>query len=302
MSQDSEPSVATPESSNQSLSSIPAVPPPWTLKGDVYLFSFWTSRSQARDGLPDMTYSPLEGASSYASSGKPVGGLSMIQVIRYHTSPVGPYDEMILVPGSFEYERENAQGKRETRRGPRISRIYVSQKHTCYNGRLNWNVPKHLARFHWTDGPDGSTSVKVFPHDTHPENVNEATASPEPFFQTTFKPVRYMPAFPLATRWLDFLGFKTTLVQPPLPSGPSSQGELPGTDRWCSVVPLQYSSRSMVGWFDIEQENDSKGKTAGESQNFWPGLGRWHMGLKMENAEVIFDDPEEVWDAPRSNL
>lgn len=122
---------------SQDLDPIPAVPPPWTLKGDVYLFSFWSSRAQARAGLPDMAYSPLEKKSSYGADGKPVGGLGMIQVIRYHDSPVGPYDEMILVPGSFDYEREDEQGRRRTGRSPRISRIYVSQKHTCYNGRLS---------------------------------------------------------------------------------------------------------------------------------------------------------------------
>lgn len=164
---------------------------------------------------------------------------------------------------------------------------------------LDWNVPKHLARFDWTDNADGSTTVKVYPHDTHPENTTEATASSVAFFQTTFKPVRYMPAFPLATRWIDYLGFTSTLVQPPLPSGEGSQGELPGTDRWCSVIPLQYSRRTMAGWFDMQQDTSASGA---KFENFWPGLGRWQVGLKMENAEVIFDDPEETWDAPKSNL
>lgn len=117
---------------------IPAVPPPWNLKGDVYFFSFWTSKSQAQN-LPSHAYSPLEAGSDFASpaSSRPAGGLSMVQILRYRESPVGPYDELLVVPGSFEWTGEDAQGKRKRGCSPKITRIYVSQKHTCYNGRLS---------------------------------------------------------------------------------------------------------------------------------------------------------------------
>ena len=59
----------------------------------------------------------------------------MVQLIRYSDSPVGPYDELLVTPGKFEYEVEEG-GKRIKKRNTRITRIYVSQKATCYNGRL----------------------------------------------------------------------------------------------------------------------------------------------------------------------
>ncbi|KAF7555774.1 hypothetical protein G7Z17_g1864 [Cylindrodendrum hubeiense] len=275
---------------------IPAVPPPWNMKGDVFLFSWWNPRKQAKAGLPSMAYSPLEAASDYAapSTGTPVGGLSMVQILRYKDSPVGPYDELIVVPGSFDYTRDDAQGRKHTARNPRISRIYVSQKHTCYNGRKT--------RFDWSDSPNGATTVKVFPHDTDPQDAAEATASPVPFFQATFKPWRFAPSFPFRTSWIDYLGITTTLALPPLPNGNGSQGELPGTDRWCTIIPQQYSRRTMVGWFDIAQHRDDNGQLTGDHENFWPGLGRWQLGVKMENADLAFNDPEESWDPPRSNL
>jgi hypothetical protein len=52
----------------------------------------------------------------------------MVQITRYTESPVGPYDGFILVPGQFEYEDS---GKKNYK----VSRIYVSQEKTCYNGR-----------------------------------------------------------------------------------------------------------------------------------------------------------------------
>ncbi|KAI8662502.1 hypothetical protein NCS56_01054200 [Fusarium sp. Ph1] len=281
-------------------SHIPSVPPPWTLKGDVYAFPFWTSASQGENKLPSLAYSPLEGQSAYASSesGRHVGGVSMVQFIRYTDSPVGPYDEMILAPGGFEYEREDKDGRRVKRRNPRITRIYVSQKHTCYNGRKNWNVPKHLAHFDWSENPDGSTSIKVYPHDLD-SATESSTPSATPFFQATFKPLRFAPSFPFQTNWSNYIGIESTLVLPPLPAGDGTQGELPGTDRWCSVVPRQWSPRCSVGWFDLTQHRDSEGRLTGEFDNFWPGWGKWHFGFKMKDAVTIFDHPE-TWDAPRS--
>lgn len=118
---------------------IQPVLPPWKLKGTVYMFPFWTKASDiAEAGKAGITYSPLEAKSAFAASsedsGKHLGGLSMIQVIRYTESPVGPYDELILAPGSHEYVVEE-NGRRVKKRNLRITRIYVSQKYTCWNGR-----------------------------------------------------------------------------------------------------------------------------------------------------------------------
>ena len=114
-----------------------SVLPPWKLKGTIYLFAFWSSKSQVEDA-GSLVYSPLEAGSSFSSTiqegGRHVGGLSMIQIIRYSASPVGPYDELIISPGAHDYVVEE-NGKRVTKRSVRITRIYVSQKYTCWNGR-----------------------------------------------------------------------------------------------------------------------------------------------------------------------
>ena len=125
------PTAATPARVN-TRHDIPIAPSPWTLKATIYTFMFYTSPSQ---GLPSFAFSPLEAKDAIFTSGKHCGGLASVQVIRYSESPVGPYDEMLLCPGAFEWERTD-QGTRITGRNSRISRIYVSQKDTCYNGRL----------------------------------------------------------------------------------------------------------------------------------------------------------------------
>lgn len=89
--------------------SIPHIPPPWHLTGTIYLFS-------------PSTHHP---------------GLSMIQILRFPSSPVGPYDEMLVVPGLVPWSFHDSTGKAHRGNNPRITEVYVSQKHTCYNGRIS---------------------------------------------------------------------------------------------------------------------------------------------------------------------
>ncbi|KAI1497223.1 hypothetical protein F5X99DRAFT_397709 [Biscogniauxia marginata] len=282
---------------------ITSAPPPWQLRGTVYMISFWAKAGK----LPEHAYSPLERDSSFASpeSGQHLGGLSQMQIIRYTESPVGPYDEFAVCPGLFSYETEGEDGKRERKKNVRTTRIYVSQKHTCWNGRKHWNIPKHLARFEWADLPDGKTKVSVFPHDTV-SDASESQPSDRPLFQTTFQPVRWVPSFPLSLDWARYVGIDTSVVHPPLPEGHGSQNELPGTERWCKVVPLESTRQATLGWADMSQRDDQGSGDGGtvssvECENFWPDIGRWQLAIKMQDAVINFGIGE-YWDAPRTKL
>ena len=118
-------------------SSIPVAPPPWTCKADAYLLPFSTSASA---GLPsDKVYASLEAKSETWTSLKHKGGMGMAEIIRYRDTPVGPYDELVIMPGHFEApEGIGFKGKYLS-----ITGIWVSQKDTCMNGRRNWNIPKY---------------------------------------------------------------------------------------------------------------------------------------------------------------
>jgi hypothetical protein len=330
--------MSSSDTTTASSSSYSLASPPWTLHGDVYTFAWHTSASRASaDGLPSHAYSPLEAASDYAAHpvSRFVGGLATVQIIRYRDSPVGPYDELIVIPGHFQWARpgDESPGQMVTGANPKISRIYVSQPHTCHNGRINWNVPKHLARFDWSTSPDGTTTIKVYPHDIHPHtttttaHTSESTIPPDsppsqtaaPFFQASFRPIRFLPSFPFSTDWARFFGVDTTLIHPPLPEGRGSLNELPGTDKWCSVKPGQSSRNCALGWFDISQQKSDGQPSTGQGgagagaggvddqgaskyENFWPKLGRWQIGIKMDNAVITFGDPEHRWHLPKANL
>ncbi|KAK8049643.1 hypothetical protein PG994_011373 [Apiospora phragmitis] len=289
---------------------IVPVPAPWRLKGTIYMVSFWAQAGK----LPDFAYSPLEARSDFSNpvrSGEHLGGLSQFQIIRYTETPVGPYDELIVCPGFFKYQTEE-NGQIKTKKNARITRIYVSQKYTCWNGRkselslisefwgggalsadmctnVDWNIPKHLARFEFNDLPDGSTTVQVYPHDTT-DDVTETHASKSPFFQVTIQPLKWAPSFPLSLNFLKYIGIDASLVQPPLPSGDGSQKELPGTEHWSKVFPGQKTRKACIAWVDMSQKGAKEVPRAGY-ENFWPGLGRWQLGLKMEDADIEFGEP-----------
>ncbi|TAQ84331.1 hypothetical protein B7494_g7339 [Chlorociboria aeruginascens] len=258
--------IAIPTMSSSS-DSITPVSPPWTLKGNVYSFMTHVSSSNVQSLLctesKSFLYSSLEAASSF-SQGNFLGGLALVQIIRYTESPIGPYDEMLIVPGTFEYSVEvEKKGKKvlEKKKNLRLTRIYVSQKNTCWNGRKNWNIPKHLARFSFTDIPNGAVKIAVYPHDT---SVLEAKPTLQPFFKATFKTVPYIPAIPISTTVAKYVRMDLSIVQPPLPSGQGSEDELPGTDQWCSVLPYQYSRKTSLGWWDLKQkEEERKGSLDG---------------------------------------
>jgi len=304
---------------------------PWTLKGTVYSFMFYISLSSAEalQSQKPLLYSPLEAASSF-SDGKLIGGLASVQIIRYTESPVGPYDEFILVPGKFQYEVEvkdkDGNIRKETRENLRVTRIYVSQAATCWNGRnselcpchftehriekIDWNIPKHLADFEFKPLANNAVRISVFPLEISGSGTKR-TRSSSPFFSAVYKPISYAPCFPLSTAAAKYVGLDLNLVQPPLPDGTaSSEKELIGTEQWCEVMPLEWSRKTSLGWWDLKAgevteedallNNDSDGGAAGNGtgyENWWPGIGGWRIGLMMEDAMIGFPEGKR-WDGP----
>ncbi len=67
-----------------------------------------------------------------------VGGPGLVMFVDYAESPVGPYQEVLYIPGRTEVD-----GQRRWR----IQRIYVSTWASVVNGRRNWGIPKDRADF-----------------------------------------------------------------------------------------------------------------------------------------------------------
>lgn len=174
----------------------------------------------------------------------------------------------------------------------------------------DWNIPKHLAKFDFKPLPNNGVAISISPLVPGTPGA-EWAASKTPFFSATYQPINYLPAFPCSTSLFGYIGIDMTLVQPPVPEGKeSSQGELCGTKEWCAVVPYEYSPKTSLGWWDMKKggatetdpllvvSNDESGAEASGYENWWPGLGRWQIGMMMENATIEFPEGR-YWDGPK---
>ncbi|MDP5120573.1 MAG: acetoacetate decarboxylase family protein [Spirosomaceae bacterium] len=116
--------------------------PPWKLTGNGYIFTFWFTKKWAK-AFGHLHDFQLESA---------VGGFGTVMLVDYHSSDVGPYQELLIVPGRFKLN-----GKKQFS----ISKIYVSSYESVWNGINNWGIPKELADFEFTSLSENKERVKV---------------------------------------------------------------------------------------------------------------------------------------------
>ena len=109
----------------------------------------------------------------------------------------------------------------------------------CCNaeGRRNWNVPKHLAKFTFTPSETvtGGTEIRIYAP-THIDGQQDTIFNVKPFFAALVQPSMLpIPALPLN---LTYSPMSLVLVQPPLEQSDSVEKDgLVGTKRWCSILP-----------------------------------------------------------------
>ena len=108
--------------------SSPIALAPWHLSGRGFMFIYHFDR----DCGSLAHFMPKEDHGTYQ------GGLGALILVDYESSNVGPYKEILFIPGKF-----SLGGK------PRhaISRIWVSTQESVVSGRANWGIPKDLASF-----------------------------------------------------------------------------------------------------------------------------------------------------------
>lgn len=143
---------------------------------------------------------------------------------------IGPYDELMYIPGAFTTPSlPGGDGKSHLR----LTRIYVSESNpaTIYNGRVNWNVPKHPARFEFKGLSKLETGISVYP----PSAGGGELAEAPPFFSVVVcKAGSFLPSIPFSS---NVIPFDAKLVLPPLTASPSDP-TLAGTDSWKSFLTV----------------------------------------------------------------
>ena len=153
-------------------------PPPWTLTGNaIILVAHFPEAFVRAQGF----LAPYQ-QRAYR------GWVGTVMLVDYETSPVGPYQELLFIPGLFRFGDKTSFS---------ISKIYVSTSDSVWNGRQNWGIPKERADFSFVLNSDGSQTISV---QCDGRSILSLRATP------------WGPHFPITTKLLP--GFR--VVQEPL--------------------------------------------------------------------------------------
>lgn len=118
-------------------------PPPWKLKGNGYIFLYHFPKSFVEK------FGFLADYQADRFNGDFVG---TVMLVDYETSAVGPYHELLFVPGRLKFDKKKIFS---------ISKIYVSSQDSVENGIANWGIPKELADFKITKLNEKEEIVEV---------------------------------------------------------------------------------------------------------------------------------------------
>ncbi len=114
--------------SSSPASEVPLAPAPWQLTGSGYIVAFRLPADLSEDAL----FIPE------SLRGKRKGTVAIMMFVDYAQSDVGPYHELLFIPGVFHF---NNSWNRS------ISRIFVSTWESVVNGNINWGIPKDRCDF-----------------------------------------------------------------------------------------------------------------------------------------------------------
>ncbi|OKL60604.1 hypothetical protein UA08_04049 [Talaromyces atroroseus] len=296
---------------------IPVAPPPWTLKSKSWMYCYRdldnktvaaaadTDNAAYIDENPNNCEEILQGVLANGAyhpcevvhpdalrrvDGKPQhngifsGLVKALVIVRYQDSDVGPYDELIVSPGFFVNPHT---GKRYAR----ITNIYVSTDASVWNGRRNWNIQKHRARFIWEPvGGKGDQLLKMY----HPEDCTKPLNPKIPFFTAILKRSS-LPSVPLPRISI------ASLVQPPLaapryPSGVASaviatdDPENGRENPWLLTKPMYKGSWGLAYISHLDETDDARLEGYGDGVGF-PQMKIVPIGAYFEGT-IEFGLPE----------
>jgi hypothetical protein len=136
----------------------PVPPSPWRLHGSALVMVGHLRRHDAR-ALAQHTQNPRG-----LLAAPLMGSLASLALVRYDTTPVGPYHELAISPGVLWHAIPAAF----------ISDMFVDSAPSWLGGRSLWGLPKVMANFTWTT-------------DTQSQEVAVADATGNPVLRAEFR-------------------------------------------------------------------------------------------------------------------
>lgn len=98
---------------------------PWSLSGDGYIILYKFKKDFIKNNLYTQDF-----LNDYAC-----GGIGCVMIVDYKKSDIGPYRELLFIPGKFKFKNKKLNT---------ISKIYVTTEDSVVNGIKNWAIPKEL--------------------------------------------------------------------------------------------------------------------------------------------------------------
>jgi hypothetical protein len=123
-------------------------PAPWKLNGEAFVAVYKFSKQFVNQ------YGFLE---KYQIDNFDAG-FGTIMCVNYSSSAVGPYFELLFIPGVINLKSLNLG---TIKSGFSISKIFVSTNESVQNGINNWGIPKEVADFEWISLANNHVQVKV---------------------------------------------------------------------------------------------------------------------------------------------
>ena len=102
-------------------------PAPWQLQGEAYILNYWLSPQFLKQAQP------------FGLTPSFLGRLVQVMWVRYHASPIGAYDELLILDHPLFRQRRLST----------IPKIFVSTESSVQHGQQLWGIPKELASFDW---------------------------------------------------------------------------------------------------------------------------------------------------------
>ncbi|SDD83600.1 Acetoacetate decarboxylase (ADC) [Algoriphagus faecimaris] len=114
-------------------------PAPWDLEGQgiILVYKFPKKWVEECTLIPDYKRNEFK------------RGLGFLMLVNYSKSPIGPYRELLLIPGKF------GENKKQS-----ITSIFVDSLASTQNGRNNWGIPKKTLKIDWIE-KNGKHTITV---------------------------------------------------------------------------------------------------------------------------------------------
>jgi hypothetical protein len=152
-------------------------PAPWQLEGTGVI---WCYRLPKAFNQKYGFMAPYQDASYLA-------GIGAVMYVNYASSGVGPYQELLFIPGLFRMKGKLTFS---------ISKIYVSSYDSVWNGRENWGIAKERAVFDRQTNKLGGMEIGV-------------SREGQTFFEAQIQPKGpRFPLYPWLFSWLKLTQLK----------------------------------------------------------------------------------------------